>query len=199
MKPIVIGLYGGVGAGKDLVANEFRYLGAEILDADAEVTKLYTKASIRNAVAKKFGADIVVGNRVDRKALAKMIFTNPTARHDLEAILHPPIHERFQQYIASADAPEVIILNVPLLFGSQMESLVTVGVFIDASEEIREERVIKYRGWQPGELARRDAAQPTLPEKRKRCTHIVDNNKTQAEVKHQVRGIWEKLFQKSVT
>jgi len=192
MKPIVIGLYGGVGAGKDLVANEFRYLGADILDADAEVTKLYTEASIRNAVKKKFG-DVIVGDRVDRKALAQKIFTNPDARHDLEAILHPPIHERFQQRIASVDAPEVIILNVPLLFGSKMESLVAVGVFIDDSEEIREDRVIKYRGWKPGELARRDAAQPPLSEKRKRCAYIVDNNKTPEEVERQVRAIWKSV------
>ncbi|MGE3854039.1 MAG: dephospho-CoA kinase [Planctomycetota bacterium] len=194
-RTIIIGLYGGVGSGKSTIAALFAELGAVVLDADAEVRAVYAEPATIAAVRKAFGADAITDDGTpDRRFLADRIFSDAAARRRLEAIIHPRVIARLREQTDAAQeagAPAVI-LDVPLLATSPLRDALDAGVFVDAPLAVREARVAVSRGWDPAELERRDASQPSLEAKRALCQHVVTNDvhTTTDDLRAQVRTIW---------
>lgn len=196
----VIGLYAGVGAGKTTVAQLFAERGALRVDADEIVHQLYGETAVRESILARFGPEAYLSDgKPNRRFLADTVFADPVARADIEQILHPLVREKIRARIESARADNhhaVVLLDVPLLAESPLQVLVTDGVFVDAPLDVREARCQADRQWPPGEVARRDALQIPLSDKRALCRYVVVNDAATlpADLREQVLTIWTDLL-----
>src|SRR6202521_2057239 len=128
----VLGLTGGIGSGKSMVASMFAQLGAAVIDADQLARDVVEPGQpALDEIATTFGRDILLPNgRLDRGKLAQIIFADPVARGKLNAITHPRIRERMDAAIAArASRPGVLIADIPLLYENERTG--TVEAVID--------------------------------------------------------------------
>lgn len=191
--PVVIGIVGGIAAGKSAVAERFALHGLWPVDADRIARATSDLPEVLAEVAAAFGPAAVAGGRLDRAALATRVFNDPAARARLEAILHPRIRATIRQELDAARAAgHSVLLDVPLLFENGLFALCDHVVFVDAPEPVRQARA-KTRGWADGELARREQAQLPLAEKRARAGFVVDNGGDRAAMAAQVAAILQQL------
>ncbi|MEE2887046.1 MAG: dephospho-CoA kinase [Planctomycetota bacterium] len=173
--PLVIGLLGGVAAGKSWIATALGDHGFRVIDADSEAREVVRDPAILAAIGERFGAELV-RDGLDRTALAELVFDDPLARKELEEITHPAIRGRILDRLAAARAAGAsVVLDVPLLLEGGLIEECDESVFVEVDQEIRQTRAAA-RGWDDKELARREAAQAPLAEKRAHCRFVVTNN-----------------------
>jgi len=118
---LLIGLTGGIGSGKSTVATLFQQLGARIIDTD-ETSRALTQAGGEAiaAIRATFGADFVdTSGALDRNKMRELVFANPAAKKQLEAILHPLILKQVRQSANTSTPAPYTLVVVPLLFESQ--------------------------------------------------------------------------------
>ncbi len=187
--PVVIGILGGVAAGKSTVAALFAARGLRHVDADALARAVARDPAVRAAVAAAFGPGAVTSDGFDRAALAATVFADPTARQRLESILHPPIRARIVAALQAARAAGAsVLLDAPLLLETGLAELCDEVVFVDADTAVRRARAAA-RGWPVGELERREAAQADLTAKRARATRYIDNSRDLDATSRQVDAL----------
>lgn len=161
MNPVRIGLTGGIGSGKSTVAQMLADRGAAIIDADA-ISRACTAAggSAIAAIAQRFGDDFITAEgALDRARMRAHVFAQPTARQQLEAIVHPRVAEdtRRQAEAALAQGHRVLVFDVPLLVESgRWRSAVHRVLVVDCLEDTQIRRVMARNGWS------RDAVQAVL-------------------------------------
>jgi dephospho-CoA kinase len=182
---VVVGLAGGIASGKSRVAQAFAKLGWAVVDSDAQVAAQLARPEIAQTLASWWGPGVLdAQGKVDRRAVGKIVFSDAAQRQRLEGLLHPLIARTRQEVIrdatlaspqAGAAAPRGVVLDAPLLFEAGLDRECDAVVFVDASHADRLERVRRNRGWDAQELARREAAQWPLEEKRARCRFVVHN------------------------
>lgn len=192
---LVIGLVGGIAAGKSTVAGLFGAHGIQHVDADfhARLAAQDPEALREVAAAAELGARFVQGGQLDRAALASHIFQDPVAKQRLEAILHPRVRQRIlAQLEAARAADQTALLDVPLLFEAGLYELCDTIVFVATSEATRQERA-RSRGWQDGELARREANQMPLADKQARSQHVIHNDRDLAQTAMEVEALLRDL------
>jgi dephospho-CoA kinase len=190
--PVVIGIIGGIAAGKSAVAAAFAERGLHRIDADAEARAITAEPSVLAELAREFGPELVVAGHLDRAALARVVFADPSARGRLEAVLHPRIRARILAELAAArQRGQSALLDAPLLLEGGLVQWCDQVVFVDAPLAVRQARAAG-RGWPPDELARREAAQLSLADKQARATATLDNSRDLAHVAAQV----DKLLQR---
>lgn len=121
--PLVIGLTGGIGSGKSAVSDYFQSLGIAVVDADVIAHTLTAKDSPVLAALRVAFGDWVIDDdgHYDRAAMRAYVFDRPDALAQLNAIMHPAIHEQILGQLQSADSPYVI-LSVPLLLEGRHKS-----------------------------------------------------------------------------
>lgn len=177
VRPIVIGLAGGIGAGKSAVARELESRGALVLDSDSRAKAVLETPEAREALVSWWGADVLKDGKVDRKRIADIVFADAEQRRRLEVFVHPRLHAARQMDIDAAAARGVrfVVIDAPLLQEAGVDKECDAVVFVDAPREQRLERV-RSRGWDDAELSRREAAQLPLSEKRARSTFVIENN-----------------------
>ncbi|MBL8737909.1 MAG: dephospho-CoA kinase [Planctomycetes bacterium] len=191
--PVVIGIVGGIAAGKSAVAERFALHGLVPVDADRIARATSDLPEVLAEVEAAFGPSAIAGGRLDRPALAARVFADPAARARLEAILHPRIRATIRQELGTArSAGHSVLLDVPLLFENGLYELCDHVVFVDAPEPVRQARA-RTRGWADGELARREQAQLPLAEKRARSRFVVDNGGGREAMAAQVAAILHQL------
>lgn len=174
----VIGLVGGIGAGKSAVAAAFAELGCLVIDADKDAKAALDLPEIRDQLVDWWGREALdATGRIDRSKVAAIIFTDPDERARLESVVHPLVKSRRGEVIARARAQgkSGVIIDAPLLLEAGSDSECDVVLFVDAPREQRLARV-GSRGWNEAELTRREAAQLDLEEKRRRSDLIIDNS-----------------------
>ena len=191
----VLGLTGGIGSGKSLIASMFAQLGADVIDADQlarEVVELGQPAL--EEIATAFGQDMLLPDgRLDRDKLARIIFADPVARGRLNAITHPRIRERMAAEIAARGSrPGVLIVDMPLLYESDRADTVeaVIVVWVDPQTQLR--RLIERDGLTEEEARQRIAAQMSLDEKRKRADVVIDNNGGRESTQRQVAAVYRR-------
>ena len=176
----VVGLIGGIGAGKSLVADRLGQLGARVVDADRVGHETLQAPDVVVRLVKEFGDSIQSADgRIDRGRLAQIVFGDESRRRALEAIVHPPMVERFRREIARAQADEgtpLVVLDAAVLLEAGWDELCGVVVFVEAPRSVRIERLQRSRGWDEEELNRREAAQWPLERKRARADVVVRND-----------------------
>jgi dephospho-CoA kinase len=175
--PAVLGLTGGIGAGKSEALAAFARAGAAVLSSDAVVHELYGDPEVRAAVADRFGPDVMRPDGfVDRARLGNRVFGDPQAVAFLEGLLHPRIRAARERWItdqrAAEPAPSLLVCEVPLLFEAGLEGLFDAVVVITASEPVRRARV-EERGQ---DFAARTAHQLPEGEKTARADHVYVND-----------------------
>lgn len=193
-RPIVIGLLGGIASGKSTVAAQFAAHGLVHLDADQEARLVDADPGVVRQVVARFGERVLAKDgSLDRAELAQRVFSDPAAKKDLEAILHPLVRKRLLDKLAAAQGNgDSVLLDVPLLLESGLIENCDVCVFIETSPQVRQERA-RARGWGPNELARREANQAPLALKKARSAYTIRNEGTVGETAAQVRDVLAQL------
>jgi dephospho-CoA kinase len=189
---VQIGLTGGIGSGKSAVARRFAELGALVIDADLvarEVVEPGTDGLA--AVVAEFGEQVLDGDgRLDRPALARVVFADEAARGRLNAILHPRIRARVAERIAVASPGTVVVQDVPLLAETGQAGAFDLVVVVEAPAELRVQRLVRDRGM-PAEQARaRMAAQATDEQRRAIADVVIVNDGTLEDLRAQVDRCW---------
>lgn len=184
--PVVLGLIGGIAAGKSAVAECFARHGLVRIDADQEARAAAAEPAVLAQIAAEFGPELVVDGRLDRAAAARVVFADPAARTRFEAILHPRIRERILAALAAAKAAgRSALLDAPLLLEGGLVAWCDRVVFVEADAATRRARAAA-RGWADGEWERREAAQLPVAEKRARADFVVRNDGTLDDTARQV-------------
>lgn len=140
---LTIGLTGGIGSGKTVVANIFASLGVPLIDADAIAKELTLKNQPSyHAIAKYFGTEIMKADgEIDRKKLRILIFQKPNAKKWLENLLHPQIRKTIEDRVSAVTHPYCII-SIPLLIENQAYNYVDRILVIESRLELRIERTM---------------------------------------------------------
>jgi len=175
--PPVIGLTGGIGAGKSAVATCLKTLGCVVVDADAIAHDVLDEPEIQRALIGWLGEQVVgADGLIDRAFLGGRVFSNPDDLQRLEGLLHPRVITICQARIedASTEAP-AIVLDAPLLLETGLNACCDTLVFIDTPEDLRHERLRIRSGWDAAEALKRQSTQLGLDEKRKRSHHVLVN------------------------
>lgn len=148
-----VGLTGGVGCGKTMVAENFKRLGVPVIDADELTRELVTPPSDSlDAIVARFGPGVLrSGGRLDRRKLREIVFEDSRARRDLEAILHPRVRGLIEERGSELDAPYCLIA-VPLLVESGMLDLAQRVLVVDCEPEQQIERVTSRDGIPPAQV-----------------------------------------------
>src|SRR5437660_815539 len=180
----IIGLLGGVASGKSFVAEQFRRLGAEVLDADRMGHEVLLLPDVRSAIRKHFGGDVFrEDGQIDRQSLGRIVFgpppVGPRELTILEQITHPEIRRRLKSQAEqmTADGVPAAILDAPVMLKSGWDEICSVIVFIEAPDDVRRARAMA-RGWTNEEFEAREAAQESLEVKRRRADFVIDNSAT---------------------
>lgn len=196
----VIGLAGGIGAGKSLVGSILRSLGCLVIDSDARAKAALDRPDVRDQLVLWWGDGVLDHDgRIDRSKIAAIIFDDPQQRQRLEALVHPIVRQDRAAAIAEARRAEAggppvraVVIDAPLLFEAGVDRECDAVIFVDAPPSIRQDRV-KSRGWNEAELRRREVAQLPLEEKRRRATHIVSNAGSREELEKAVADVLDKI------
>ncbi|MGA2581833.1 MAG: dephospho-CoA kinase [Tepidisphaeraceae bacterium] len=199
-KPI-IGIVGGIGSGKTFVARAFGELGCVFIDSDELVHRAYEDPAIQQEIRNVWGAAVFDSQgQVNRSALGKLVFADPTQRTRLEAILHPYIARLRDQIMEdAADQPQVpaFIWDAPLLIEAGLSSQCDAVVFVDAPLELRIARVAQSRGWDSAELLKREKLQLPLDKKKEIADYVIDNTADADIIRRQVRDVFPRILQGS--
>jgi dephospho-CoA kinase len=191
----LIGLTGGMGAGKSTALKALERLGAAVQSSDAVVHELYEGTKLREAVIARWGEEVLApGGEVDRAAVARRAFADEQGRAWLEATVWPLVGERMGRWLEQARAlepsPRAIVIEVPLLFEAGLEGAYDVTLAIVASEELRERRAAQ-RGH--ALTAERAARQLSQEEKAQRATYAIENDGSVDELERKLSGVLDKL------
>jgi dephospho-CoA kinase len=191
----VWGLTGGVGMGKSTVARTLSACGVPVVDTDELARQLVQRGEpALTEIQNLFGGDIVAADGQLRRAeLAGIVFSDPTARQKLEAILHPRIR---QGWLAQVEAwrkagHQLAVVVIPLLFETQAESHFERIVCVACSSGSQHER-LAARGWDADQIQRRIAAQLPVEQKIARADYVIWTEGTLETSAEQVARILER-------
>jgi dephospho-CoA kinase len=189
-----VGLSGGIGSGKSTVAAMLRARGAVVVDADAlarDVVEPGTPGLA--AVVARFGDGVMAPEgSLDRAALAAIVFADPAALADLEAITHPLVAERAAALLAAAPTGSVVVYDVPLLVEKDLARAYDRVVIVDAPDDVRVERLVVRGMSRPDALARM-AAQAPRAERLAVADDVLDNTGDESALQAQVDRLWAAL------
>jgi dephospho-CoA kinase len=195
-KPVV-GLSGGIGAGKSEVARILAELGAGVIDSDEINRQELENAQVRDTLIRWWGDQILTPEgRIDRSRVAALVFDDEAQRNRLEALMHPRIAVRRRRLIDEyQQQPQIrmIVLNSPLLYETGLDALCDGVIFIDAPEEVRAARTGHARGWSLEEFRRRQNLQYPLDFKRARADYICQNHSDMFLLRRQVETIYSRI------
>jgi dephospho-CoA kinase len=193
-----VALTGGIATGKSHCLARFAALGASVIDADVLAREAISPGTPAAAeVVRRFGAGVTDSSGVvNRAALAAIVFADPAARRDLEAIIHPLVYAQIAEWFASPEvqsgAHRLGIADIPLLYETGREADFDCVIVAACPPATQRERLIK-RGLSLQDADGRIAAQLSIEEKRRRADHVIDTSGTMDETGRQVREIWTKL------
>ena len=193
----LIGLTGGIAAGKSAVAEHWVKLGAIEIDADVLAREVVANGtSGAEQIAKAFGTEYFVAGELDRKKLGVLIFNDATERTKLEAIVHPLVKQRSRELIAAVPVDAIVVYTVPLLVEAQVDLPFDTVVTVEAPEEERAKRLVKNRGMSEAEALSRIRSQATPIERAARADHILSSNQSLALLLNDAEELY-KTFEKA--
>jgi len=197
MQKPIIGLAGGICAGKSLVGRILAELGCGVICSDELNHQLLREQSVREKIHKLFGNKVLdEDGRPDRRKLAELAFGDDQARQTLQQLLHPLIDARrlqlTEQYRADPNI-KAIVIDSPLLFEVDLDKKCDKVIFVDADKSVRLTRA-KQRGWVRQELARREEKQLSPALKRQQSHYIIVNNSSIKACRQQVEEIFSQII-----
>ena len=198
MKPKRIGLTGNIGSGKSTVANLLVERGAALIDSDALARQATQNPEVLQKIADTLGADLVQNGELDRPKTAERVFGDAEARETLNGIIHPWVRrkseERARELEHQPSPPEIILMDIPLLYESGLEAGLDAVIVVDAPLEVRVKRVQERSGLSEQEVRARDRAQMPLEEKVGRADYVVGNSGDERALGGQLERLWAQLI-----
>ncbi len=201
-----VALTGGIATGKSYVLSRFGAAGIPTVDADSLVHEALAAGSPAVArVAQRFGRKVIAADgSVDRKALAALVFSDTKARSDLEAILHPDVFRRIDEWFSTQGGKQPVasaagqwtandglfaVADIPLLFETHHEGLFDRIVVTKCDAEQQMERLKKRNGLSDEEARQRLAAQWPIEEKERLAHYVIDTSGPFEETDRQVERV----------
>jgi dephospho-CoA kinase len=194
----VIGLTGGIGAGKSTVTQVLEELGAAVIDADRVGHQIYLPdLPAWREIVETFGREVLHADRtIDRQALGKIVFTDPEALRTLNRIVHPKMFERMAELIAELRARggiKAIVIEAAILIEANWQPLADQIWLVVAAEPVVIERLAKQRNLSPEQVRTRIAAQLSNEERLKHAHVVIRNDGSLDEVRTAVQQAWDQL------
>ncbi len=194
----VVGLTGGIGAGKSTVASHLAELGAKVIDADRIGHQAYRPGSEGFArVVEAFGPGVVgADGAIDRRALGALVFADPAARARLDALVHPLIAAEVGRRIAAARAEgfaRPLVVEAAILLEAGWSPLVDRVWVVSTRRENAIARVMAARGMTRAEVERRLDAQMSDAERRRHADLVLENDGSPAALRAAVEAAWRSL------
>lgn len=187
-----VGLTGGIGSGKSVVARLLVAHGAVLIDADAlarEVVEPGTPGLRR--IVEEFGEDVLAADgSLDRRRVASRVFADDEARARLNSIVHPLVGRRTAEIVSALPEDAIVVHDVPLLVENGLASAYDLVVVVEAAEEVRVARLVGDRGMTEDEARARIAAQATDAERRAVADVVIVNNGSLADLAAAVDAVW---------
>lgn len=200
-----LALTGGIGSGKSTVAKFFADHGATIIDADAISRELMEPGQpVLNEVTAAFGQHLLdETGRLDRQALANIVFNDDDARQRLNGIVHPAVRAESAQLREAALAKDtqhaVIIEDIPLLIETGQAQQFDGVIVVNADYQTRLQRLVETRRMDAADAKARIAAQATDEQRRAVADWCIDNSGTLDETRAQVATVWSKLTDNTIS
>ncbi|MGA7759794.1 MAG: dephospho-CoA kinase [Ilumatobacteraceae bacterium] len=192
---ILVGLTGGIGAGKSTVSAMLAERGAAIVDADQIARDLQSPGSpVLAAMAERFGAHIIRDDgSLDRAAVAAIVFNDEAALKDLNGIVHPAMQDEIQRQIdAHRDTDRVVVLDFPLL-GENPRKGLSATIVVDIPVDVAVQRLVDQRGMDEADARARIGSQISREERNGSATHVIDNGGDRDALIEQVDALWSEL------
>ncbi|MFB1050861.1 dephospho-CoA kinase [Paraliobacillus sp. JSM ZJ581] len=193
----IIGLTGGIATGKSTVSNFFKKNGIPVIDADGIAKEVVepNQEAYRQIIS-AFGTSILQQNgQLDRRKLGNIVFTNENKRQQLNSIVHPQVKKVMlarRDQLINEEHP-VIVLDIPLLFESQLENLVDLVVVVYSHAEVQLERLMHRNQLTKEEASNRIQSQLPITQKAKAANIVIDNNGSIADTQKQCRELLDKF------
>ena len=188
---LTIGLTGGIAAGKSEALAAFERLGAETLSSDAVVHQLLDSEPLTGRLVERWGQEVAPGGRVDRHRIGEIVFADPEQLTWLEAQVHPLVGERIGAWLGALGSQvEVAVVEVPLLFETEMGEVFDTTLAVVAAEDLRRSRA-EARG--QALVGEREARQLPQGQKAARAAHVVQNDGTVEDLEHSLSALIETL------
>jgi dephospho-CoA kinase len=189
---LLIGLTGGIGSGKSTVAAMLGRLGAAVVDSDAIAREVMEVGSPGlAAVVDEFGPQVLAEDgRLDRPALARLVFSADDRRRSLEAITHPLIAARTRERFEATGPDKVLVHDVPLLVEGALGPTYHLVVVVSARPAVRVDRLVARRGMTVEQVRSRMAAQASDGQRRSAADVWIDNDRSRSAVLGDVESLW---------
>jgi dephospho-CoA kinase len=193
---VVVGLTGGIASGKSIVATLLAARGAVVIDADVLARDVVAKgAPVLAQVADRFGPGVITADgSLDRAALGRVVFSDPSARRDLEALIHPAVRRRAAELESQAPAGSVVVHVIPLLVETGQSERFDLVVVVDADEATQLARLRTRDSLDDAAAHARIAAQATREARLGVADVVVDNSGTPDDLQEQVDRLWQRLM-----
>lgn len=194
---LVLGLIGGIGSGKSLVAAELVKHGGHLIAADQLGHEALAQPDIKQEVVRRWGPDVLdEKGAVIRRRLGEKVFADAAERRALEALVFPYIERRVVEEIAAAQlCAEVafIVLDAAIMLETGWNKVCDVLVYIHAPRAVRLHRLAERRGWTAKEVAARESAQMPLTDKATRADWAIDNSGAPEDTARQTADLVHRL------
>mgnify|MGYP000045785958 FL=1 len=191
----LVGLTGGIAAGKSTVAKRWAQQGATEIDADQlarEVVEPGTSGAAQILAA--FGAEVFnEDGTLNRAKLSSIVFGDPQKRESLEQIVHPLVKARAQDLVAALPENSIAIYNVPLLVEASVDLPFDLVVTVEAPAKEQIERLKKYRGMDETEAAKRVASQASPAQRANAADVILNSNQDLALLLKDADSLWLRI------
>ncbi|MGM0472134.1 MAG: dephospho-CoA kinase [Bacillota bacterium] len=194
---VLIGLTGGIASGKSTVSQLLAKLGVAVIDVDEiarEVVKL--DSEVGEEIVDYFGEEVLLTKQqLDRKRLGKIIFNNPEAKEKLEEITHPVIITELKEQIANleSDGEEIIVVDIPLLFETDLTTLFDEIWVVYVSKSTQLERLIARDKISRQLAEKKIAAQMSLVKKKELADRVISNEGSKEELERKVINLLQQI------
>ncbi len=188
----VVGLTGGIGSGKSTVSAALTARGAVVIDADVITREVQEPGTpVFGAMVERFGPTIVRRDgSLDRQAVADLVFPDPEALADLNAIVHPAVGARLAERLAEqVGTDHVVVLDVPLLVESGRDDMAGI-IVVDVDPETAVARLVSQRGFTEEDARARISRQADREQRLERADFVIDNNGDLAALEPQIDACW---------
>lgn len=196
--PPVIGLTGGIGAGKSIVADILAEHGCIVARSDEDARAVLREPAVRETLVSWWGREVLdpATGEIDRGRVAKIVFQDAAQRERLERLTHPRIEARRRALFAAAP-PETpaFVIDAPLLMEAGLDATCDTVIFVEADRATRLDRLRRSRGWDESELDRRERAQLPLDVKRDRADYVVRNEGDRAALATETAAVLRRLVE----
>lgn len=193
----VIGLVGGIGAGKSRVSAALERRGGRLVAGDPLGHEALRQQRVIDMIVENWGRELLDGTgQIDRKKLGAIVFADEAERKELESIVHPWIGQQLHEQLHAARVDPNVpfgILDAAIMLEAGWQAACDLLVYIHAPRNERMRRVAEQRGWSPADYAARERAQLPLTEKARRAHAALDNSGSVNDLEAQVDRLLEQL------